>query len=132
MTTLVIDLHDRRDHPDYDPDLNPNVIYVSRRQWWGRGRLLDAHPLNNPPRNSVKRLGSHEAAVAAYCRHLLDKPGLLRLVPTLHGRTLGCWCAPQLCHAHVLAALAGAPLEEHQTLLEKFTGDPYAALPAVV
>jgi hypothetical protein len=27
-------------------------------------------------------------------------------VPELRGRTLACWCAPELCHGDVLAELA--------------------------
>lgn len=28
-------------------------------------------------------------------------------VHTLHGKTLGCWCAPQACHGDVLVLLSG-------------------------
>lgn len=138
MTTTVIDLHDRRDHPDYDPDLNPNVIYVSRRQWWGPGRLLDEHPLKNPhlvdkpcrARGCHGVLHSREEAVAAYGRRLLAHPELLALVPALRGKTLGCWCAPELCHAHVLAVLAEAPELEARRVLQELVADPWAALSA--
>lgn len=134
----MIDLHDRRDHPDYDPDLNPNVIYVSRRQWWGPGRLLDEHPLKNPhlvdkpcrARGCHGVLHSREEAVAAYGRRLLAHPELLALVPALRGKTLGCWCAPELCHAHVLAVLAEAPELEARRVLQELVADPWAALSA--
>ena len=126
MNTLVIDLHGRRDDPNADPALNPNVNYISRRQWWGPGRVLDAHPLQNP--FTVKRLGSHEAAVSRYCRHLLDRPDLLALVPALRGHTLGCWCPPLLCHGHVLAVLADAPQDQARQVLVRFVDDPGAAV----
>lgn len=138
MTTLVINLHARRDDPDYDPDLNPNVIYVSRRQWWGPGRLLDEHPLKNPHLvdKPCRTRGCHGIvhtrveAVAAYCRRLLAHPELLALVPELRGKTLGCWCAPELCHAHILAVLAETPELELRPTLQRLVADPWAALGA--
>ncbi|MDX2820370.1 DUF4326 domain-containing protein, partial [Streptomyces ipomoeae] len=30
------------------------------------------------------------------------------LVPPLRGKTLACWCAPELCHADILAEPADA------------------------
>jgi hypothetical protein len=140
VTTLVIDLHDRRDHPDYDPDLNPNVIYVSRYQFWGPGRVLLAHRLGNPhlvdkpcrARGCHGVLHTREEAIAAYCRRLLAHPDLLALVPALRGKTLGCWCAPKLCHAHILAVLAETPELEMRRVLQELVADPYAALPAAV
>lgn len=140
MTTTVINLHDRRGHPDYDPDLNPNVIYISRRQWWGPGRLLDEHPLKNPhavdkpcrARGCRGALHSREEAIAAYGRRLLAHPDLLALVPALRGRVLGCWCAPALCHGHVLAVLADTPVLEMRPVLQRLVAGPSAVLQAAV
>lgn len=140
MTTLVIDLHDRRGHPDYDPDLNPRVLYVSRRQWWGPGRLLEEHPLRNPhavgkpcrARGCRGVVHTRVEAVAAYGRRLLAHPELLALVPALRGRTLACWCSPELCHAHVLSVLAETPELEMRAVLQRLVADPAGALPAVV
>lgn len=140
MTTTVINLHDRRDHPDYDPDLNPAVVYVSRRQWWGPGRLLDEHPLKNPHLvdKPCRARGCHgivhtrEEAVAAYGRRLLNNPDLLAEVPALRGKTLGCWCAPELCHAHIVAALAEVSPVEIRAVLQRLVRDPAAALRAAV
>lgn len=140
MTTLVINLHDRRGHPGYDPDLNPNVTYVSRRQWWGPGRLLEDHPLRNPHLvdKPCRARGCHgvvhtrEEAVAAYCQRLLSHPELMGQVPALRGRVLACWCAPVLCHAHVLAVLAEGPELELRRRLQVLAGDPAAALSTAV
>lgn len=42
--------------------------------------------------------------VAKYREWLHEHPDLLRRIPAeLAGRALGCWCAPQPCHADVLA-----------------------------
>jgi hypothetical protein len=140
MTTTVINLHGLRDHPDHDPALNPAVVYVSRRQWWGPGRLLDEHPLKNPHLvdKPCRARGCHGIvhtrveAIAAYGRRLLAHPDLLALVPELRGRTLGCWCAPELCHGHIVAALAGVPELEMRAVLRGLVADPLSALPAGV
>ena len=42
--------------------------------------------------------------VAKYRAWLHEKPALLRRIPAeLAGKAIGCWCAPQPCHADVLA-----------------------------
>lgn len=140
MTTTVIDLHDRRDHPDYDPDLNSNIVYVSRRQWWGPGRLLEGHPLRNPhtvdspcrARGCHGTIHTREESIAAYCGRLIAHPELLAQVPVLRGRVLACWCTPQLCHGHVLAALAEVPEVEMRAVAQALARDPSAALRAAV
>lgn len=140
MTTTVIDLHDRRGDPEADPDLNSAVLYVSRRQWWGPGRLLDEHPLKNPHLvdKPCRARGCHGIvhtrveAISAYGRRLLAHPDLLALVPELRGKTLACWCAPELCHAHVLAVLAETPELEMRPALQRLVADPAAALQAAV
>ena len=35
----------------------------------------------------------------------------------LRGGTLGCWCAPKLCHGEVLATIAAVDLVEHRHLI---------------
>ncbi|MER7574909.1 DUF4326 domain-containing protein [Streptomyces sp. NPDC126514] len=131
MTTTVINLKGRIH--DYGPRLEhapTGLVYVGRTMTGIRagGWNLPKHPLANP--HTLRQAGTPAAAVSAYARHLADHQGLLRLVPALNGRTLACWCTPAPCHAHVLARLADAPLEEHQALLERFVADPWTALPA--
>jgi hypothetical protein len=41
--------------------------------------------------------------VSKYREWLHDHPRLLRRLPELAGRAIGCWCAPAPCHADVLA-----------------------------
>ena len=43
-----------------------------------------------------------------YREYLLGRADLLALLPELRGRRLGCWCAPEPCHAAVIAELADA------------------------
>ncbi|WP_297827414.1 DUF4326 domain-containing protein [Mycobacterium sp.] len=103
--TVVINLSGHRDHPDYDPDLNPRVIYVGRYQGWGAGRILLGHPLGNP--FGVKRYGLHESLVK-YTDWFTSNPGRVALAKSLHGLTLGCWCVDTrpACHGLIIAAVA--------------------------
>ncbi len=118
MPTTVINL---KGHiHDYGPRLQhgpAGLVYVGRRMTMG-GWNLTAHPLANP--FSVKAMGGREEAVAAYCRHLLQGPGLLSRVPLLRGSVLACWCAPEPCHADVLARLADAERADYRSLLESW------------
>lgn len=136
MTTTVINLKKGPSgHSlirEYGPLLEhapKNLVYVGRRMAPRKRGSWDlrAHPLHNP--YSVKLIGSNEAAVSAYCRYLLQEPSLLARVPLLQGSTLACWCAPELCHAHVLAVLAERPRTEYQMWLEEFAADPGKVLP---
>ncbi len=49
-----------------------------------------------------------EGMVRRYADWLVQQPELLDRIRVgeLTGRALGCWCAPQTCHADVLAARA--------------------------
>lgn len=119
--TSVIDLHGKRGHPDYDPDLNPRVVYVGRRQWWGAGRILEAHPLANP--FAVRRYGLHESLVR-YADWLLGNPERVTLARTLRELTLGCWCLDTLpaCHGLVVAAVSDDDLGRVAMVLERARG----------
>lgn len=134
MTTTVINLKKGPNGHSFIREYGPRLerapkglVYVGRRMApRKRGNWdLRAHPLHNP--YTAKAIGSNEEAVAAYARHLLQEPGLLARVPLLRGSTLACWCAPEPCHADVLAALAEVPWEksrqpreEYRALLEEF------------
>jgi hypothetical protein len=59
-------------------------------------------PFANPFVRQAK--GDRAGMVAHYREWLREHPSLLRRIPTeLAGRALGCWCAPEACHADVLA-----------------------------
>ena len=101
MTTKVISLKGRIH--EYGPTLEhapQGLAYVGRR-WTMGGWNLPAHTLANP--FTLSRHGTPEAAVAAYIRHLIDRPELLDQAAALRGKVLACWCAPNLCHAHAIA-----------------------------
>ncbi|KAB1145377.1 DUF4326 domain-containing protein [Streptomyces luteolifulvus] len=112
MATRVINVRGRLH--DLGPRLEraPDVVYVGRR-WTMGGWDLPRHPLYNPfayDTPTRKRDGTRAEVMAKYRAYLLERPDLLALVPALRGKTLACWCAPELCHAEVLAELADAPV----------------------
>jgi Domain of unknown function (DUF4326) len=46
-----------------------------------------------------------EKVVQLYREYIMKKPEILAQIPTLRGKILACWCAPALCHGHVLLEL---------------------------
>ncbi len=56
------------------------------------------------------RDGTRQEVIAKYERWLLDQPELMRQLPELRGKVLGCWCAPKACHGDVLVRLSNARL----------------------
>ena len=54
----------------------------------------------------IGRDGTREEVIAKYREWIKTQPDLLRDIPSLKGKTLGCWCKPQACHGDVLAQLA--------------------------
>lgn len=72
------------------------AIYIGRPSRWG-----------NP--FAIGRDGTREEVVAKYEQYLLSS-GLIDQIGELEGRNLACWCAPQLCHGHVLLRYANPNL----------------------
>jgi hypothetical protein len=72
---------------------DPNAVYVGRPTQWGNPYVIGKD-------------GNRDTVIAKYRGWLLRNPELLAQLPTLRGKKLACWCAPQACHADVLAELA--------------------------
>jgi hypothetical protein len=96
--TTVVNLKGHRGDPAY-----ADVVYVGRAMYRG-GWRLPASPLACPFRPGPD--GSREDVVVKYRDYLLGRADLMALLPELRGRRLGCWCAPEPCHAAVIAELA--------------------------
>jgi len=71
------------------------VGHAGNRHDWPESRF--ANPFVKQAR------GDRAGMVARYRDWLHEHPLLLEKVPDLAGRALGCWCAPEACHADVLA-----------------------------
>lgn len=103
-------------------------VHVGRPSLFGNPFILGRH-------------GDRPTVVARYRRWLLTgeagdcreateqrRRAILAALPSLRGKTLGCWCAPKLCHGDVLAELANqeeggmreiiGELEDHWTHYE--------------
>lgn len=62
--------------------------------------------------------GTREDVLYKYEEWLLGNPELLKQLPELRGKTLGCWCAPRSCHGDVLKHYALKEDAEINLLLE--------------
>src|SRR5215213_10068919 len=75
------------------PASSSGTVYVGRPTKWG-----------NP--FAIGRDGDRETVISKYTAWVLKQDHLMRALPELKGKDLVCWCAPQRCHAEVLAHLA--------------------------
>jgi hypothetical protein len=57
------------------------------------------------------RDGNREQVIALYREWLPRQTELMRRLPELQGKVLGCFCAPLPCHGDVLAELANRGCE---------------------
>lgn len=76
-------------------DKSPSYVYIGRGSIWG-----------NPFR--IGKDGLRKEVLKKYEAWLETQPELLRRIPELQGKILGCFCAPKLCHGDVLAKKANA------------------------
>jgi len=72
-------------------------VYIGRPSNWGNPFVIG-------------RDGTREEVIAKYRNALWNKikqnPELESQLAALHGKTLGCYCAPHACHGDVLVAAA--------------------------
>lgn len=80
-------------------------VYIGRPSIWG-------NPFSHKDGTQAKfKVNTVEEAVEKYRQWLLTQPHLLKQLPSLKGKVLGCWCKTKknpdaLCHGDVLAELA--------------------------
>lgn len=55
--------------------------------------------------------GTREQVIAKYREWVVRQPHLMRRLPELRGKILGCWCRPHACHGDVLVELAAMEVE---------------------
>ena len=70
----------------------PYDVYIGRPSKWGNPFQIGIH-------------GTREQVIAKYWAWIQTKPGLLRRLVELKGKTLGCYCKPLPCHGDVLVQL---------------------------
>ena len=72
----------------------PGYVYIGRGSDWG-------NPFKVIPHGEHTR----EEAIALYEAYIQTQPELLAQLPTLKGKTLGCYCKPLACHGDILIKL---------------------------
>lgn len=85
-------------------------VYIGR----GRGGIW-GNPFREGPH------GTKSEVIEKYRAWIETQPHLMARLPELRGKILGCWCAPDICHGDVLAALAdatGAPASQAQSVAD--------------
>jgi len=75
-------------------------VYIGRPSIWGNPY---SHKIGTLAEFSAK---DRDDAVAKYKEYILSRPALLKRLPELKGKTLGCWCKPKSCHGDILADMA--------------------------
>jgi hypothetical protein len=75
-------------------------VYVGRKQ----KNFPEGSKWGNPFYLSDE--SKREEVLDKYINWLMTKDELLNQIHELKGKKLGCWCAPKLCHAEILAKLA--------------------------
>ena len=71
----------------------PFDVYIGRPSKWG-----------NP--FEIGKDGTRQQVIDKYREWVQTQPQLMKEIPSLKGKTLGCWCHPKPCHGDVLAELA--------------------------
>lgn len=71
-------------------------IYIGRPSKWGNPFIIG-------------RDGTRKEVIDKYRIWILDQPELIKALPELKGKILGCWCKPNSCHGDVLSDLANKP-----------------------
>lgn len=70
----------------------PFDTYIGRGSKWGNLFVIGVH-------------GNREQVIARYREWILGRPELLKALPELEGKVLGCYCHPLPCHGDVLVEL---------------------------
>lgn len=98
----------------------PFDVRIDRATKWGNPFSHEHHV--TAKRQDVILVETREAAVERYSEHLweqVQKGAVTKAeLASLHGKTLGCWCAPLACHGDVLIRAAAWAYVELQNQLD--------------
>ena len=93
------------------------VVVVDRRTVWGN-------------RFRIGQDGSRLEVIEKFRLELLQKvqtdPDMVPALARLHGQVLGCWCAPEPCHAEVLERAARWAHQQMTTNLRRCRDAQYS------
>lgn len=71
----------------------PYDVYIGRGSKWGNPFIIGID-------------GNRNEVCDKYETYLASRKDLLKCIPELKGKVLGCYCAPNRCHGDLLAFLA--------------------------
>ena len=78
-------------------------VYIGRGSVWG-------NPYSHREGTLAEHIvGSRSEAIQKYEEYLLSNEDLMRRLPELKGKILGCWCKPKSCHGDILLKHANGP-----------------------
>lgn len=90
--------------------MNTRVVHCKKEYYdiyIGRGRCPRTGKLNdwgNP--FVVGQHGTRDEVIKLFEEYIRRTPWLIKKLPDLKGKILGCWCHPKSCHGDVLVKLA--------------------------
>ncbi len=71
-------------------------VYIGRPSKWG-------NPFSHKEGTLAEfKVGSREEAVEKFEAYLIGNKDLMKDLPSLKGKVLGCWCKPKACHGDIL------------------------------
>lgn len=71
---------------------DPYDIYIGRPSKWGNPFVIGEH-------------GTRTKVIKMYREWIKNQSELLKELPSLKGKILGCWCKPLPCHGDILLEL---------------------------
>ena len=70
----------------------PYDVYIGRPSIWGNPFVIGVD-------------GDRDRVIRLYEEYVRGSPELMKALPELKGKILGCWCHPLPCHGNVLVKL---------------------------
>ena len=70
----------------------PYDVYIGRPSIWGNPFVIGVD-------------GDRDCVIRLYEEYVRGSPELMKSLPELEGKILGCWCHPLPCHGDVLVKL---------------------------
>lgn len=67
-------------------------VYIGRGSKWGNPFMIGRH-------------GSREEVISKYESYIMNRPDLIKALPELIDKILGCWCSPKFCHGDILVRM---------------------------
>ena len=68
-------------------------IFIGRPSIWGNPFIIGKD-------------GNRSEVIRKYKKWIINRPELMSSLSLLRGKSLGCYCVPEICHGHILADLA--------------------------